>query len=246
MQAASGLWLPEQPPNIVFILADDLNCYGGRVLTPNIDALAYGGMRFTCHESAAPVCSASRTALLTGRYAQRLGVRALNSVIFPETIVGLPAVATIADRLRFKGYFTGHVGKWHLGHYAPSGNYRDSEFHPLSRGFDFSRGIPYSNDMSPNFYDNGVDVVEFPDGERKNLTGRLTGDALEFIAQVQDQSNPFFLYLAYTAPHVPVEPSYSDVIMKLDNAVGQVLSALGTNTIIFFTSDNGADQTQPD
>ncbi|MEK7161192.1 MAG: sulfatase-like hydrolase/transferase, partial [Patescibacteria group bacterium] len=101
MQAASGLWLPEQPPNIVFILADDLgygdlNCYGGRVLTPNIDALAYGGMRFTCHESAAPVCSASRTALLTGRYAQRLGVRALNSVIFPETIVGLPAVATIA------------------------------------------------------------------------------------------------------------------------------------------------------
>ncbi len=249
LQAASGLF--SRPPNIVFILADDLGfgdlgCYGGRDSTPNIDALAYGGIRFTCHESTAPVCSASRTALLTGQYTQRLGIRQLNSVIFPENSVGLPAVITIADRLRSQGYFTGHVGKWHLGHYATSGNYRDSEFHPTNRGFDFSRGIPYSNDMGPNLYDNGTEVLEFPDTERKNLTARFYKDSLEFLRQAQNQTSPFFLFLALTAPHVPTEPSYSDVLMEMDNAVGKVMNVLGPNTIVFLTSDNGADQTQPD
>lgn len=267
LQAASGLFSPENPPNIVFILADDLGygdlgCYGGRIRTPNLDSMARDGVRFTCHESAAPVCTASRTALLMGMYAQRFGIRQLNSVIFPNTETGLPAmigssaVATIADKLRFKGYLTGHVGKWHLGHYAPNGNYRNSEFHPANRGFDFFRGVPYSSDMSPNVYDNGSEAAEFPDAERKNLTARFTQDALGFLELAQSQNSPFFLYLAYTAPHIPVEPSgqftglsgfgpYADVVAELDDAVGRILRVLGSNTVVLFSSDNGADQTQP-
>lgn len=242
---------PANKPNIVFILADDLGfgdlgCYGGPMPTPNIDRLAQRGLRFTNFHTGGPVCSASRATLLTGHYVQRLGVPELNGVVFPETETGLLGGITMADILRYNGYLTGCVGKWHLGHFRP-------EFLPISHGFDFFRGIPYSNDMSPLSYYRGTEIVGVLNDARDTLTERFTADALDFITQAQTQKNiPFFLYLAFTAPHVPLLPSasflgrsgigiYWDVVLELDWYVGQVLRSLGKNTLVIFMSDNGAD-----
>ncbi len=242
-------------PNVIFILADDLgsgdlSCYGGPVSTPNIDRLAQRGLRFTNFHSGGPVCSASRATLLTGRYVQRLGVPELNSVIFPGTETGLLGEITIADVLRYNGYLTGCVGKWHLGHYR-------QEFLPTNHGFDFFRGIPYSNDMSPLPYYRGTEIIGMLDDVRETLTERFAIDALDFITQAQTQKNiPFFLYLAFTAPHIPLQPSasflgrsgagvYWDMVLELDWNIGQVLKSLGENTLVIFMSDNGADLGQP-
>src|SRR5262245_7532656 len=143
---ASTLTAAERPPNIVIVYADDLGygdiaCFGNKTIrTPNIDSLATDGIRFTDFYVAQAVCSASRTALLTGCYPNRFGILgALN----PSSKNGIhDRETTIADVLKARGYTTAIYGKWHLGHHP--------QFLPTRHGFDDYFGLPYSNDMWPN------------------------------------------------------------------------------------------------
>lgn len=235
-------------PNIVFIFADDLGygdlgCFGATAIaTPNIDRIANEGIKFTSFLSASPVCSPSRAGLLTGRMPQRMGI---NSVFFPESLTGMdPEEITIAEILKSKGYRTGIVGKWHLGHLE--------KFLPLNQGFDEYFGIPYSNDMASVVYMRGNEVENFTVDQRYT-TKTYTDESLKFIDS--SVGNPFFLYLAHSMPHVPIYASpefegkselglYGDVIQELDWSVGEVLKKLEEkdileNTLIVFSSDNG-------
>jgi arylsulfatase A len=255
--AAGEMQVPQRPPNIIIILSDDqgyadVGCYGARDLdTPNLDRMAREGIRFTDFYVAQPVCSASRAALLTGCYPNRIGILgALN----PGSKHGIPASEkTLAELLKPRGYATAIYGKWHLGHRP--------EFLPTRHGFDDYFGLPYSNDMWPKH-----PTLKFPDlplieGEKivgynpdqTQLTTWYTERAVRFIARHKDR--PFFLYLAHTMPHVPLHVSskfkgkskrglYGDVIMEIDWSVGQVLAAvkehrLDERTLVIFTSDNG-------
>ncbi|MGM0475328.1 MAG: sulfatase-like hydrolase/transferase, partial [Bacteroidota bacterium] len=195
----------ETLPNIVFVYCDDLGygdlaCFGNQVTrTPNIDRLAEEGMKFTEFYSASPVCSPSRAALLTGRIPQRMGI---NGVFFPRSYTGMPVEeVTMAELLKEKGYATGIVGKWHLGH--------RKEFLPLQRGFDEYFGIPYSNDMQSVVYLEGNEVVDFH-VDQHYTTRTYTEKAVDFIDRHAD--GPFFLYLAHSMPHVPlyVSPGFQD------------------------------------
>jgi arylsulfatase A len=243
-----GKEIPSQMPNIVFIFTDDLGygdlgCFGATdIATPNIDRIAAEGIKFTSFLSASPVCSPSRAGLLTGRMPQRMGI---NAVFFPESLTGLdPEEITIAEILKEKGYRTGIVGKWHLGHLE--------KFLPLNQGFDEYFGIPYSNDMTSVVYMRGNDVEEYKVDQRYT-TRTYTEESLKFIDSAEDQ--PFFLYLAHSMPHVPIYASpefegtsnrglYGDVIQEIDWSVGEVLKKLEEkgvleNTLIVFSSDNG-------
>lgn len=220
----------------------DLGCYGSSIRSPNIDRLAAEGMRFTHFYSGNPVCSPSRTALLTGRYPVRAGVP---RVLFPQDTAGLPqSEQTIAQMLKPKGYRTMCVGKWHLGHHAA--------YLPTTRGFDHYFGIPYSNDMNPRWLMDGTKVIE-EQATLETLTPRYTERAVKFIAD--SRSEPFFLYFPHTYPHIPLAASakfrgkspqgiYGDVIEELDWSVGEVLKAVKSagvenNTLVMFSSDNG-------
>ena len=255
-----------RPPNIIHILADDLGydeigCYEAKdVKTPNLDRLAKEGMKFTSFYSPAPACSASRCAILTGCYAERLG---LPIVLWPHSKVGLHEnEVTIAELLKTKGYATSLIGKWHLGCQA--------QFLPNRHGFDHSFCIPYANDHEPEstswinipgnkdwrpppmpLYRNG-ELVEEP-ADLPALPLRFTQEAIKFIKEHQDQ--PFFMHLAPIETHTPwfVSPRfmgvsqrgpYGDAIESLDWTIGQVLSTvfhlgLQDNTLIVFSSDNG-------
>lgn len=259
-------------PNIVIVLADDLGygdigSYGHPTIrTPNIDALAAEGQRWTQFYTAASVCTPSRAGLLTGRLPIRNGMAGVRRVLFPDSALGLPPEeVTLAEALSASGYATGIVGKWHLGH-LPA-------FLPTANGFDSYVGIPYSNDMdrdvagSPNgraafdaprsAYWNvplmrDTAIIERP-ADQTTLTRRYTSEAVDFIRARKDR--PFFLYLAHSMPHVPLFAStgfagrsprglYGDVIEEIDWSVGQVIETLrdeglADNTIVFFTSDNG-------
>jgi len=244
----SSTALCQRQPNIVFILADDLGygdvgAYGATdIRTPNIDLLAKGGLKFTEFYAPSPVCSPTRAGFLTGRYPRRMGI---DGVFFPESFTGLPAAeVTVAEALQERGYATGIVGKWHLGHHP--------RFLPLQNGFDEYFGIPYSNDMQGVVYLRGNDVAEYKVDQRYT-TKVYTEEAVRFIERHRQQ--PFFLYLAHTMPHVPLYASeafrskskrglYGDVVEELDWSVGQVLAALRKNgleqnTLLVFTSDNG-------
>ena len=235
-------------PNIVIIYCDDLGygdlgCFGAEdISTPNVDRMAAGGVRFTEFYSASPVCSPSRAALMTGRMPQRMGI---NAVFFPESYTGMPLdETTMADMLREKGYATGIIGKWHLGH--------REKYLPLQRGFDEYFGIPYSNDMQGVVYMRGNQVEEFT-VDQHYTTRTYTGEAVDFIDR--HHQSPFFLYLAHNMPHVPIYASedfqgtsgrglYGDVIQEIDWSVGQVMSTLEKhgildNTLLIFSSDNG-------
>jgi len=259
-------------PNFVVILADDLGygdlgCYGNPTIrTPNLDRMAAEGMRFTQFYSAGEVCTPSRAALLTGRLPIRSGMCSdAKRVLFPGSAGGLPAEEiTLAQALKTRGYTTGMVGKWHLGHL--------SQYLPPKHGFDTYFGLPYSNDMDrdpkspagraafvdpkPEYWNvpllRGEQVVERP-ADQASLTKRYTAEAVKFIKE--NRSKPFFLYFAHTFPHVPLFASaqfkgksprglYGDAVEELDWGVGQVLDALrqeklAENTLVFFTSDNG-------
>jgi arylsulfatase A-like enzyme len=235
-------------PNFVFIYADDLGygdlgCYGATdIKTPSLDGMAEKGIKFTSFDSASPVSSPSRAALMTGRYPQRMGI---NGVFFPESYTGLPEdEITVANVLKKEGYATGIVGKWHLGHRR--------EFLPLQRGFDEYFGIPYSNDMESVVYMDGNKVVDFAVDQRYT-TRTYTEKSRKFIDTHHE--SPFFLYIAHSMPHVPIYASedfigtsnrglYGDVIQELDWSVGQVIDKLKEhdileNTLIVFSSDNG-------
>ena len=237
-----------QKPNIVYIFADDLgygdlSCYGAKdINTPNIDQIAKQGIKFTEFYSASSVCSPSRAALLTGRYPQRMGI---NTVFFSESFTGIPDTEiTIPEILKEKGFATGIVGKWHLGHHY--------QYLPLQQGFDEYFGIPYSNDMESVVYMRGNEVESYK-VKQQYITKTYTKEAQKFITKNKD--NSFFLYIAHSMPHVPLYASeefigtskrglYGDVVQELDWSVGQILKSLREhgileNTLIVFSSDNG-------
>lgn len=262
----------EQKPNIVFILADDmgwkdLGCYGNRFTeTPNIDALAGNGIRFTQGYAACPVSSPTRASIMTGKYPARLQLT--NFIAGNRTDPASPVLPapwkpyleaqeiTVAELLKQKGYSTGMVGKWHLGGH--------DSIAPWNQGFDFTRmigknGLDYYNySVYLDSYKN-----EFVDKGTEYLTDKLTEYGVEFISN--NKGNPFFLYLAYSAPHVVIvprpdklmkyfrkygqseekfNPYYSAMVESLDDGVGRIVAALKQeglleNTLIIFTSDNG-------
>src|SRR5262245_7855205 len=239
-------------PNIVFIYVDDmgygdLGCYGARAIkTPNLDRMAAEGLRLTSFYSASPICTPSRAALLTGRYAARMGIEQmhLQNVLFPTDKTGFPQTeTTVATALKKRGYATACIGKWHLGHLAPH--------RAIDHGFNYYFGIPYSNDMKPTPLMRNEETIEEP-ADQDMLTRRYTEEALGFIGRAKD--GPFFLYLAYNMPHAPVHASerfrsksagglYGDAVEELDWSVGEVLSELKRlrldgNTIVLFSSDN--------
>ncbi len=261
----------QKQPNIVLIVIDDLGygdvvAYGGtEYQTPHIDQLAVEGMRFTNFVVAQAVCSASRAAILTGCYPNRLGI---SGAYFPGAKVGLnPNEQTIAELLKEKNYATAIFGKWHLGD--------RKEFLPLNQGFDEYAGIPYSNDMWPVDYDGehftdpnhwkyktpelrwyeGNEIVKELKTleDQSKITQELTDHALSFIERNKDK--PFFLYLPHHMVHVPLgvddkfkgkskQGMFGDVMMEVDASVGAVhqkIKDLGLeeNTLILFTSDNG-------
>jgi arylsulfatase A len=247
MSAAQAPSASGTTPNIVFILCDDLGygdleCYGSRIHTPNLNRLAWEGVRFTNFSSADPVCSPSRAALLTGRYPTRVGVPL---VLFPQDKGGLSLdETTLANVLKARNYRTACVGKWHLG--------RPNEYMPTSRGFDEYLGIPYSNDMTPRVLVHNTEVVEEP-ANLDTLTERYTKYATDFIRR--SKGNPFFLYMPHTYPHIPLGASarfrgksaeglYGDVIEELDWSMGEIIrtlqeTGLEKNTLVMFSSDNG-------
>ncbi len=256
-------------PNIIIIFTDDqgygdVGVYGAKGFqTPNLDRLAKEGMQFTQFYASQAVCSASRASLLTGCYAERVSIF---GALAPWDQTGLNHdELTIAELLKGKGYATGMVGKWHLGHYK--------EFLPIHHGFDEYLGLPYSNDMWPVDYDgkpatkgiksmypplpliDGDSVVNYIKtlDDQATLTTRYTERALKFIEQNKDK--PFFLYFAHSMPHVPLGVSdkfrgkskqgmYGDVIEEIDWSVGEILKILdkynlSDNTLIIYASDNG-------
>jgi arylsulfatase A len=254
---ACRLVAADRPPNVVLVYVDDmgygdLGCYGNKqIRTPNIDRLAADGARFTDFYVAQAVCSASRAALLTGCYPNRVGIfGALN----PSSRNGIhDRETTIAQMLKSKGYATAIFGKWHLGHHPL--------FLPTRHGFDEYFGLPYSNDMWPKH-----PTAKFPDlplieaektielnPDQSQLTTKYTERAVAFIAK--NKAKSFFLYVAHTMPHVPLFVSdkfsgkskaglFGDVIEELDWSVGEVVGALKANglendTLVLFASDNG-------
>ena len=250
------------PPNVVIIFSDDqgygdVGVYGATEFrTPHLDRMAGEGARFTSFYVAAPVCTPSRAALLTGSYPVRVGLG--RRVLFPYSKTGLHAdEITLAELLKTRGYATGIVGKWHLGHHQ--------KFLPTRQGFDTYFGIPYSNDMGNHWYArqsfmapplpilrDEETIEQQPD--QTQLTRRYTEEAIRFIRQNKDR--PFFLYLPHSMPHWPLAASarfagssrlgiYGDAIEEIDWSVGEILKTLGElgidrRTLVIFTSDNGA------
>ncbi|MCA9492589.1 MAG: sulfatase [Myxococcales bacterium] len=250
------------PPNVILVFTDDqgfndLGCYYtpppeqqayARIDTPRLDALASEGLRLTSFYVGASLCTPSRAALLTGCYPPRVGfgdkARGLG-VLSPSSREGLsPTETTIARMLKGVGYRTACVGKWHLGHLPP--------FRPTKHGFDEFFGVPWSNNQAP------LNLVRGERAERRlrmdePLTGEFTREAMDFVRRSADA--PFFLYLAYTAPHEPwaVLPSfrgtsdrglYGDEIVEIDHHVGLLVDeverlGLTRDTLVIFTSDNG-------
>jgi uncharacterized sulfatase len=242
-------------PNIIVILADDLGytdlgSYGAKAIrTPNLDRLARGGARLTDFYAAANICTPSRAGLLTGRYPVRTGLG--HEVIQAWDTNGLPlAEVTLAEALKQGGYATGMVGKWHLGHTAPF-------WPPRGHGFDSFYGLPYSHDQRPlslfSAPEPGVEYVKDDHVDFAQLTRQFTDKGIEFIERNADR--PFFLYMAHTAPHLPLVPhpdfkgrsaahAYGDVVEELDSEIGRVMAALRSkgidrDTLVIVTSDNG-------
>ena len=238
-----------RPPNIIFILADDLGiqdlgAYGRRDhRTPHLDRFAADGLRFTTAYVASPICSASRAAILTGRAPARLHLTTFlpgrpdatsQKLLHPTIEQQLPLTeVTLAERLRAAGYATAAIGKWHLG---------GAGFGPLEQGFDVYH--PGQATTTPSDTEGGKGEYD------------LTREAERFIDA--NRERPFFLYLAHNSPHIPyaappkrvtanasaLEPVYAATVETLDDSVGRLLEHLSTagireRTVVIFTSDNG-------
>jgi arylsulfatase A len=246
-----------RPPNFVVMFMDDmgygdLGCYGAKGYeTPNIDRIAHEGMRFTDFYVGQPVCSASRAALLTGCFPNRVGIV---GALPPLSKIGISKHEVLLPQiLKERGYSTAMLGKWHVG---------DSpEFLPTKHGFDEYFGLPYSNDMLPQPSRPkwpGLPLIEGDKVIQRNpdqsqLTTWYTERAVSFIDRHKD--SPFFLYVAHSMPHVPLHVSskykgktsrglYGDVMEEIDWSAGQIMDAikrdgLDDNTVVIVTSDNG-------
>lgn len=249
----------EPKPNVVIIFTDDqgyadVGCFGAEGFeTPNLDRMAAEGIRFTSFYVAQAVCGASRAALLTGCYPNRIGLlgapdHGAKHGIHADEV-------TIPELLKPFGYATAIYGKWHLGHRP--------QFLPIRHGFDEYFGLPYSNDMWPNHPERPGSYPPLPliedekviehNPDQSKLTTWYTARAVRFIEKNKDR--PFFLYVPHSMPHVPLHVSdkfkgksrqgmYGDVIMEIDWSVGQILSTikrleLEERTLVIFTSDNG-------
>jgi arylsulfatase A len=250
-------------PNIVIIFCDDLGYadigpFGAQgYSTPHLHKMATQGSKFTNFHVSQPVCSASRASLLTGCYANRVGI---HGALSPQAKRGLAASeVTIAEIVKQKRYATCAVGKWHLGH--------QPGYLPTTQGFDHYLGLPYSNDMwpfhpqakpgsyppLPLYEQDQVIDADVTAKDQESLTTRYTERSVKFIDDNHDK--PFFLYLAHSMCHVPLFVSekfagksqrglFGDVLMEIDWSVGQVMAALdrhniADNTWVIFTSDNG-------
>ncbi len=250
----------ERLPNVVIIFTDDqgyadVGAYGAEGFeTPNLDQMAEQGRLFTRWYAAQPVCSASRTGLLTGCYPNRVGI---HGALGPGSKTGIAAEElTLAEMFKSKGYATGMFGKWHLGD--------AKQFLPPNHGFDEYYGIPYSNDMWPQhptakhfpplpLIEGTETLREADEHDQAMMTTQLTARAVDFINR--HRTEPFFLYVPHPQPHVPLFVSerfrgkterglYGDVIAEIDWSVGEILNAIKTNglddnTLVVFTSDNG-------
>ncbi len=281
-----------QRPNIVLIVADDLGhgdiaAYGGDISTPRIDSIAQQGVRFTAGYVTAPVCNPSRAGLMSGRYQQRWGQEFNFQTTTPDGAPrsSLPQVErTLGSAMKAQGYATGAIGKWHLG--------MQPGYHPLDRGFDeffgMASGTKYVDRSWP-----GIHVFDGlasfdrsqPPGESESedparqarrglvrgredapleeyVTDQLAKEAVAFIDR--HRAEPFFLYVAFNAPHAPLEttdPYYQRVaqfederkrihaamIVALDDGVGRILDRLqeigvADDTVVVFTSDNGGPE----
>jgi arylsulfatase A-like enzyme len=256
---AAASFAADRLPNFVIIYCDDLGYadigpFGAKgYQTPNLDRMAAEGMKFTDFHSAAAVCSASRVALMTGCYPQRVGIL---GALGPKAKVGINEdEVLLPEILKQRGYATAIFGKWHLGD--------NPRFLPTRHGFDRYFGLPYSNDMWPNHPTNAKAYPPLPliEGEKvvqtmpdqTQLTTWYTDRAVQFITENKDK--PFFLYVPHSMPHVPLFVSdkfkgkterglFGDVIAEIDWSVGQILDALKKSgvdeqTLVLFSSDNG-------
>lgn len=256
-------------PNILLILADDhgygdMSVHNGpSIQTPNLDRIAAGGTRLTQFYANSSVCSPSRASLMTGRFPDRVGVPGVirthaenNWGYFRQDAVTLPSM------LKRKDYHTALIGKWHLG--------LEAENHPCRRGFDHFHG--FLGDMMDDYYthlrhDNnymrrGLDTIH----PRGHATELFTEWSVEFLRAQTQSLQPFFLYLAYNAPHTPIQPpdawvarvqerepdispqraKYIALVEHMDAGIGRVLDTLEetgqlSNTLVIYTSDNGGD-----
>lgn len=280
-QEVASVTKTEKPYNFIVLFADDLgygdlSIYGHPTIkTPNLDQMAMEGQKWTNFYVGASVCTPSRAALLTGRLPVRNGMMSATArVFFPDSHRGLPdSEITIAEQLKKAGYATACVGKWHLGH--------KETYLPTNHGFDSYYGIPYSNDMDNlalkniktyndywdfwrvaperkdiNTFDvpliKDTEVIERP-ANQHTITKRYTEETIKHIKK--NKAEPFFVYLAYNLPHVPLFASeefegkskrgiYGDVVEEIDWSAGEIMKTLkaeglAENTIVIFTSDNG-------
>lgn len=246
-------------PNVIIILADDLGCgdmslYNGWISTPRIDQMAKEGVRFTDFHSNSSVCSPTRAALLTGRYQQRVGI--VDVIVQHEDTPGLePTELTIPRLMKQNGYSTALFGKWHLG-----GEVRQN---PIYHGFDeFVGFLPGGSDYQK--HDNWMEgtKVKMQEGYSTNI---ITDRSIDFIKR--NKQNSFFLYVSHQAVHNPYQtpdggiktkvgdieknrPRYMVMLKELDKGVGRILDTLkelglDENTFVFFFSDNGAVNMNP-
>lgn len=253
----------ERAPNLIVILADDLGWAdlghdGSQIETPHLDRLAKEGVKLTHYRSSAPMCSPTRAALLTGRYPHSVGVPELAS---PTARGNVPVLAlahdaiTIPEALKPAGYRSALVGKWHIGH--------AKENWPRTHGFDEFWGSLIG---TPRFWDvkeTYANETPIEVSGKGYYTDQLAGKAVEVIRRSAAENRPFFLYLAFNAPHYPLEAPfelvskyrkifpdrglfglYAAMVEQLDTGIGRVLASLdelklASNTLILFTSDNG-------
>tara|TARA_R110002049_G_scaffold46487_1_gene135181 strand:+ start:137117 stop:138586 length:1470 start_codon:yes stop_codon:yes gene_type:complete len=259
MQLLAVGWANEQPPNVVVIFIDDMGYadigpFGAQQYkTPNLNRMAREGRKFTDFVVSSAVCSASRSALMTGCYHRRVGI---SGALGPKSNIGLnPSETTLAEVCKSKGYATAAFGKWHLGHHP--------KFLPTNQGFDVYQGIPYSNDMWPlhpkarairekdpnapipwaalpmlkSSEPNSVKVLneDMQPEDQAEMTRQFTELAVDFIKSSVDQ--PFFVYLPHPMVHVPLFPGkdfygksgvglFADVVMELDWSVGEIMKAV--------------------
>jgi len=237
----------QRRPNVIVMICDDLGygdlgCYGSQMPTPNLDKLAAEGMRFTRFNAGHPICSASRAALLTGRYGLRSGT---SGAFGPNAKSGTSVDETLISNLcHDHGYKTKAIGKWHLGDRP--------EYMPTSRGFDSFYGVPYSDDMKPLPLIRDRTILE-PEADRDLLTPRYTEEAVKYIDEAGDE--PYFMYLGFSYPHHPARASarflgktgfgdFGDSVAEIDWSAGEIMRAVdrkghAADTLICFTSDHG-------